>query len=232
VLLLGPIFREYSRACASLNIPARLILPANATPERIAILRSLGVELTLADPADGTEAARKKAISLADEYPDRYYYADQYNNPANPAAHYHSTGPEIVEQTEQRITHFVAGMGTSGTMMGTGTYLKEAVPDVQLIGVQPDSPMHGLEGLKHYASGRAPGLYNPELLDRTIPVPTETAYEMARSLARKEGMMVGVSAAAAAAAALDLARTLDHGVIVVLFPDSAMKYLNESFWEQ
>ncbi len=221
----------YATFCASLNIPARLILPANATPERIAILRSLGVELTLVDPSDGTEAARKKAIYLAEEYPDRYYYADQYNNPANPAAHYNSTGPEIVEQTGQRITHFIAGMGTSGTMMGTGTYLKEALPGVQLIGVQPDSPMHGLEGLKHYASGRAPGLYNPELVDNIMPVPTETAYEMARSLARQEGMMVGVSAAAAAAAALDLARTLDQGVIVVLFPDSAMKYLNEPFWE-
>lgn len=222
----------YATFCAALNIPAHLIIPANATPERLAILRSLGVELTLSDPVEGTEGARHQAVKLAASNPERYYYADQYNNPANASAHYHSTGPEILAQTEERITHFVAGLGTSGTMMGTGTCLKEALPDIQLVAVQPDSPIHGLEGLKHYASGNVPGIFNPELVDRTLEVGTELAYETARRLAREEGLMVGVSAAAATAAALKLAQELDHGVIVVLHPDSAMKYLHEPFWEQ
>lgn len=222
----------YATFCASLNIPLHLVLPASATPERIAILRALGAELTLADPEDGTEGARKKTIELAETHPERYYYADQYNNPANPAAHYQSTGPELYAQTEGRITHFVAGMGTSGTMMGTGSYLKEVNPEIQLIGVQPDAAKHGLKGLKHYATTRPPGLYDPDLLDRIAPVSTDRAHEMARKLSREEGLMVGVSAAAATAAALDVAKSLDHGTIVVLHPDSAMKYLNEPFWEE
>ncbi|MBN1264215.1 MAG: pyridoxal-phosphate dependent enzyme [Anaerolineales bacterium] len=222
----------YATFCAGLHIPAHLIIPANATPERLAILRSLGVELTLADPVEGTEGARKIAIDLAEAYPDKYFYADQYNNPENIHAHYQSTGPELLSQTENRITHFVAGLGTSGTMMGTGTYLKEFLPDVQLVAVQPDSPIHGLEGLKHYKSGNMPGLFNPGLIDRTIEVGTEDAYSIARRLAREEGLMVGVSAAAATEAALRLAHEIDHGVIIALHPDSALKYLNEPFWEQ
>jgi len=222
----------YATFCAGLHIPAHLVIPANATPERLAILRSLGVELTLADPVEGTEGARKIAVDLAASDPEKYFYADQYNNPANINAHYHTTGPEILSQTETRITHFIAGLGTSGTMMGTGTFLKQNLPDIQLVAVQPNSPIHGLEGLKHYASGNTPGIYDPRLIDRTMDVATERAYTMARRLAREEGLMVGVSAAAATDAALRLARELDEGVLVVLHPDSALKYLNEPFWEQ
>ena len=221
----------YATLCAALGIPVTLAIPANASPERLAILRALGAELVLTDPLEGSDGAIQVARRMAAEAPERYFYADQYNNPANWQAHYQTTGPEIVAQTSGQVTHFVAGLGTSGTMMGVGRYLREHLPGVQLIAVQPDTPFHGLEGLKHIPSAVQPGIYDPDLPDRTLEVSTEEAYAMTRRLARQEGLFVGVSSGAAALAALKVAAELDRGLVVTLFPDAGYKYLSETFWE-
>jgi cysteine synthase B len=164
---------------------------------------------------------------LAAEQPERYWYANQYDNPANWQAHYFSTGPEIVQQTGCRVTHFVAGLGTSGTLTGTGRYLKEYNSEIQLIAVQPSLPFHGLEGLKHMPTSIQPGIFNPALPDQTIPIETESAHEMVRRLAREEGLFVGISSGAAAVAALQVAATLEQGVVVAVFPDAGYKYLSD-----
>ena len=222
----------YATFGAVMDFGVTLALPENASAERITILRSLGAELILTDPLEGIDGAILKARQLAEERPDLYYYANQYDNNANWQAHYLSTGPEIVQQTGGNITHFVAGMGTSGTMMGAGRYLRHYNADIQLVAVQPDSPFHGLEGLKHMPSAIQPEILDLELPDRTIEVSTESAYEMVRRLAREEGIFAGISSGANAQAALNLARELDSGLIVTVFPDAGYKYLSEpAIWE-
>ncbi|MEE9616488.1 MAG: pyridoxal-phosphate dependent enzyme [Anaerolineae bacterium] len=188
--------------------------------------------MTLSDPAAGTDGARHLARELAAAEPDRYFHADQYSNPANPLAHYTTTGHEIWQQTEGRITHFVAGMGTSGTMMGVGRYLRERDAAVQLVGVQPDDSQNGIEGLKHLTTADAPAIYDPGLVDRVAEVSTGEAQAMARLLARQEGLFVGLSAGAAVVAALRVARELPHGVIVMLLPDGGFKYASAPFWAE
>ena len=187
--------------------------------------------MVLTDPLEGSDGAIKEARRLAAENPDRYYYANQYDNPANWQAHYATTGREILAQTGGRVTHFVAGLGTSGTLVGTGRRLKECNPAIRLVAVQPDAPFHGLEGLKHIATAIKPGIYDETIADLTVAMSTETAYEMTLRLAREEGLFVGVSAGAAVSAALDLARTLTQGVVVAILPDAGFKYLSENFWK-
>ena len=220
----------YATLCAPLGIPVHLTVPANASRERLAMLRSLGAELTLTDPSEGSDGARVVAAGIHAADPERFYYADQYAHTANWRAHFESTGPEVAAQTDGRVTHFVAGLGTSGTIVGAGRYLHQAVPGSQVIAVGPSTPLHGLEGLKHLPSSRRPEIYDPTAHDVLHEVDTEDAYAMARRLAQEEGLLVGVSAAAATVAALECARTLSEAVIVVLFPDSGLKYLSEPFW--
>jgi len=179
---------------------------------------------------DGTDGAQLEAKRRYAENPERYFYADQYNNPANWQAHYRTTGVEIWEQTGGRVTHFVAGLGTSGTMMGTGRRMREFNSTVQLISIQPSSPLHGLEGLKHMPTALHPGIYDETLVDENLEIATEDAFAMARRLAREEGLFVGVSAAAAVVAAVRVASSLREGVVVTILPDSGFKYVSERFW--
>lgn len=223
---------SYATFGAALDIPVTLALPANASPERISILRALGAELILTDPTEGSDGAILVARQLAAEKPDVYWYANQYHNPANWQAHYRSTGPEILCQTNEQVTHFVAGLGTSGTLMGTGRYLREQLRGVRIIAFQPDAAFHGLEGLKHMPTAIKPGIYDPSFADETLGIATEDAHRMVRRLAREEGLFVGISSAAAAVAALKVAEQLDEGVVVTLFPDAGYKYLSDkSLWE-
>jgi len=222
----------YATFGASYGIPVTLVIPANASPERIKILRALGAELILTDPLEGTDGAIQVARQMAEDEPERYYYADQYNNPANWQAHFNTTGPEVVYQTAGRITHFIAGLGTSGTLMGVARHLRRFNPQVEIIAVQPDGPFHGLEGLKHMRTALRPGIYDTSVPDQMIAVSTETAYAYTRSLAKQEGLFVGVSAGAAAAAAVQVALGLDEGTVVTILPDAGYKYLSEDFWEQ
>lgn len=220
----------YATFGATLGYRVKLVIPGNASRERFAILSALGADLTVSSPLEGSDGAIRMAGQIRDGSPDRFFYADQYNNPANWQAHYRSTGPEIVEQTAGRVTHFVAGLGTSGTMMGTGRFLKEYNPSIRLIAFQPDSAFHGLEGLKHMPTAIRPGIYDQTLPDENLSVSTEEAFEMARRLGREEGLFVGVSSAAAAVAALRVARSIRAGVVVTLFPDAGYKYVSENFW--
>jgi cysteine synthase B len=220
----------YAMIGASLGFPVKLCVPSNVTIERKRLLHAYGAELILTDPMDGSDGAIREARRQVAASPDRYFYPDQYNNEANWRAHYETTAPEILEQTEGRITHFVAGLGTSGTFMGTGRRLREAVSSVKLISFQPDSPLHGLEGLKHMETAIVPGIYDPSLADEDMRVSTEEAYTMVRRLAREEGLLVGISGGAALAGALTVARRVRNAVIVTIFPDSADKYMSERFW--
>jgi cysteine synthase B len=222
---------SYATLGVAMGIPVTLAIPTNASPERLTILRALGAKLVLTDPLEGSDGAIRVARKMVAEEPERYYFADQYNNPANWQAHYLNTGPEIVEQTGGQVTHFVAGMGTSGTLMGAGRYLRQYDPAIQIVAVQPDSAFHGLEGLKHMPTAIQPGIYDRYFPDLILEVSTEEAYEMTLKLAREEGLLVGISSGAAAAAALRLATELDHGVVVTVFPDAGYKYLSENFWE-
>ena len=203
----------------------RLCLPANASEEREKILAAYGADLVLTDPLEMTDGAIRKARALAAADPDRYFYADQYNNPANWQAHYETTAPEIWHQTGGRITHFIAGLGTGGTFVGTARRLIEFNPSVRLIEFQPDRPLHGIEGLKHMPSSLVPGIYDPTLANESLAIATEDAYEMVVRLAREEGLFVGISSGAAMAAALTVARRVREGVIVTVFPDGGGKYL-------
>lgn len=222
---------SYATFGAAMGIPVTFALPASASPERISILKALGAELILTDALDGSDGAILKARELAAEKPDLYWYANQYNNPANWQAHYLSTGPEIFAQTNGQVTHFVAGLGTSGTLMGTGRYLREQLPDVKILAFQPDAPFHGLEGLKHMPSAIKPGIYDESLAGTPLEVKTEAAYEMVGRLAREEGLFVGISSGAAAVAALETASQLDAGIVVTVFPDAGYKYLSDkSLW--
>lgn len=223
----------YATFGAALDIPVTLVMPANASPERIAILRALGAKLVLTDALEGSDGAIREARQLVVEQPDLYYYANQYDNPANWEAHYITTGPEIIAQTAGTITHFVAGLGTSGTLTGVSKALREFNPDIKMIAVQPDSPFHGLEGLKHMPTAIQPGIFNPDMPDQTIEVSTEQAYQMVACLARDEGYFVGISSGAAAVAALELASQQESGVIVTVFPDAGYKYLSDPhLWNQ
>ena len=221
---------------AALGFPVHLAMPTNVSPERKRILRAYGAKMDWTDPDQGSDGAIRRARELAGNDPDRFFYADQYSNDANWLAHYRTTGAEIWEQTAGRVTHFVAGLGTSGTFMGTTRRLKEFNSAIQAISFQPDSPFHGLEGLKFMGSSIVPAIYNPHLADRELEVDTEAAYDMAKRLARDEGILVGISAAAAVVACLKIAEEEStagrEAVIVTVLPDSADKYLSERFWEE
>jgi len=226
---------------AALGFGVTLCMPANVSVERKRILKAYGAEVIYTDPLESSDGAIRKARALYAQHPDRYYYADQYNNPANWQAHYETTGVEIWQQTEGRITHFVAGLGTTGTFVGVGRRLREYRRDIQLISLQPDSPFHGLEGLKHLETAIVPGIYDPTLANTNLEISTEDAYAMARRLAREEGLLVGVSAAAAVVGSLRVAEAIlrdaetrgiePHAVIVTILCDSADKYLSERFWD-
>ncbi|MBS1249627.1 MAG: Cysteine synthase [Chloroflexi bacterium] len=221
----------YATFGASLDVPVTLVIPENVSPERVAILRALGAELIFTDPMEGSDGAIHAVRKLAKQHPERYYYANQYDNPANWQAHYHATGPEIITQTAGEITHFVAGLGTSGTFMGVSRALREHDPSVKAIAVQPEAAFHGLEGLKHMTTAIQPKIYDPEAPDQILGVATEAAYEMVRRLAREEGYFVGISSGAAAVAALQVAAQLEEGVVVTVFPDAGYKYLSdEALW--
>jgi len=221
----------YAMLGAAKGYKVKLFLPANASKERIAILRAYGAELILTDPLEGSDGAIRAVRELIAQQPGDYFYADQYNNAANWRAHYNGTGVEVWNQTEGAVTHFVAGLGTTGTLMGTGRRLKAYNPDLVNVALQPDSAFHGLEGLKHIPTAIKPGIYDEFFPDQQIGISTEDTYVMARRLAREEGYLVGISAAAAAVGSLqvaeDLAASGQPGVIVTLFPDNAYKYLSE-----
>ncbi len=225
----------YAMIAASRGYKVKLCLPKNASEERKRILRAYGAELVLTDPLAGSDGAILEVRRIVAEDPDKYFYPDQYNNPANWQAHYETTGVEIFRQTNGRITHFVAGLGTSGTFIGVGRRLRELKPDVRLISMQPDSPYHGLEGMKHMESAIVPGIYDSSLADEEIEVATEDAHAMARRLAREQGWFVGVSAAANVVAALDVARRIgeiESGVIVTILCDGGSRYLSDKFWDE
>ena len=222
----------YAMICAERGYRCKLALPRNASSERKQNLQAYGAELILTDPTEGTDGAQRYVKRLVDANPDTYFYPDQYNNDANWRAHYETTAMEIWRQTGGRITHFVTGLGTSGTFMGVTRRLKELNPAIECISMQPDGPLHGLEGLKHMPTALVPGIYDPELADRQIEVATEDAQQMALRLAREEGILVGVSSGGNLAAAMRVASELKQGVVVTIFCDSAAKYLSESFWRE
>lgn len=221
----------YAMIGAAKGYQVKLCLPENASPERKLILRAFGVELVLTDPLEGgTDGAIREVRRMVAADPERYFYPDQYSNDSNWRAHFDGTGPEIIEQTGGRVTHFVAGLGTSGTFMGTSRALRRFNPAIKCYSFQPDSPFHGLEGLKHMATAMVPKIYDSSLADEDLAVSTEDAYALVRRLAREEGLLVGISSGAALAATLQVARRLTAGVVVTVFPDGAEKYFSESFW--
>lgn len=221
----------YAMIGAAKGYPVKLCLPENASPERKQILRAFGVDLVLTDPLEGgTDGAIREVRRLVAADPDRYFYPDQYSNDSNWRAHFDTTGPEIIEQTGGRITHFVAGLGTSGTFMGTSRALRRFNAAIQCHSFQPDSPFHGLEGLKHMATAMVPRIYDATVADEDLAVSTEDAYQYVRRLAREEGLLVGISSGAALAATLTVAKRLTEGVVVTVFPDGAEKYFSEAFW--
>jgi len=219
----------YAMMGAAMGYTVTLCVPENVTPERKRILRAYGAELVFTNPLEGSDGAIRMAQKLNDAEPGKYFYADQYNNPFNWRSHYDTTGPEILKQVGARLTHFVAGLGTSGTFIGVGRRLREFKRDVVLASVQPDSPLHGLEGLKHMESAIVPGIYDSSLADEDVRVGTEESYEMTRRLAQEEGLLVGISSGANLAGALKIARK--DSVIVVVFCDGGERYLSERFWE-
>lgn len=209
-----------------------LCVPSNLSPERRRTLRAYGAELVFTPATEGTDGAQRKAQALAALDPDKYWYFDQYNNDANWRAHFETTGPEIYDQTRGRITHLVATLGTTGTFVGVGRFLRKVTPNVRLVAVQPDSPFHGIEGVKHLESALVPGIWDPTLVDEFMAVATEDAQAAARRLAREEGYLVGTSSGAALDASLRLAERIREGVIVMVFPDAGDKYLGERYWEE
>jgi len=224
----------YAMICAAKGYRVKLCLPANASPERKEILRAYGAELVLTDPGEGSDGAFRTCQKIYEQDPETYFYPDQYSNPANWQAHYETTGPEIIEQTAGRITHFVAALGTTGTFTGVTRKLKRDLPGVQCISVQPASPLHGLEGTKHMPTSIKPGIYDPALADDNLWIETEDAYALARRLAREEGLLVGISAAANVLAATRVAEQVSKkqqsGSVVTILCDGGQKYLSESFW--
>lgn len=223
----------YATIGAAIGYGVTLALPANASPERVRTLRALGAELILTSASEGMDLAIHTIRNLVASEPERYFYPDQYSNPANPQAHYESTAPEIWQQTDGQISHFVAALGTSGTFMGTTRRLREYNPQIQALAVQPDSPYHALEGVKHMAStSLVPTIYDATAPTAILEVTSEAAFTMARRLARSEGLLVGISAAANVVAALRVAQQLTEGVVVTILCDSANRYLSERFWEE
>lgn len=222
----------YAMIGAARGYKVRLCLPRNVTPERKKILSAYGAEIVYTPPAEQSDGAIRVVKQMYAENPDLYFYPDQYGNDANWQAHFKTTGPEIWQQTEGRVTHFVAGLGTTGTMMGVGRYLHSVNPAIKLTSMQPDSPFNGLEGLKHLETAIVPPIYDPTVADDAIECRTEDAYVMVKRLAREEGLLVGVSAGANVHSALQVAKTAPKGsVIVTILCDSADRYLSERFWE-
>jgi cysteine synthase B len=221
----------YAMIGAARGYPVKLCMPENVTPERKRILRAYGAELVLTDPMEGSDGAIREVRRIYELDRERYYYPDQYSNPVNWQAHYNTTGPELMAQTDGAITHFVAGLGTSGTFMGTGRYLREHKPTVTLVSVQPETALHGLEGMKHMESALVPAIYDATLADIDLRVGTEDSYILTRRLATEEGLLVGISSGAALSASLKIASTIEDGIIVMIFSDGGEKYLSERFWE-
>ncbi|MGI0154857.1 MAG: PLP-dependent cysteine synthase family protein [Thermoplasmata archaeon] len=217
----------YAMLGARLGFGVELFLPRNASPERVSRIRAYGASIVFTDPAEGTDGAQRQALRRARDEPSRYFYADQYNNPENPGAHYRHTGPEILQQTGARLTHLVAGVGTGGTISGRARYLKQERPEVRVVGVEPAGPVHGIEGLKHLPSALRPSTYDETLIDDTIRIETEVAQRMQRRLAVEEGLAVGVSSGAAVAAALGVGRSDPGAVIVTLLPDADRRFAPE-----
>ena len=215
---------------AALGYPVELVMPANVSEERKKIVRAYGAKVIYSDPLEGSDGAIRLCRNIIAANRERYFKPDQYFNEVNPLAHYESTGPEIWDATNGMITHFVAGIGTGGTIMGTGRYLKERNPQVQVIAVEPDDAWHGLEGLKHMASSIVPGIYHEERLDRKISVGTDAAYETVYRLGAEEGLVVGQSSGAAMVGALQVATEIDAGVIVLIFCDFGDRYLSTNLW--
>jgi cysteine synthase B len=222
----------YAMIGAAKNFHVRLWMPSNVSEERKHILKAYGAEIVYTDPMEGSDGAILRVREAVKENPGLYYYANQYENESNWRAHFKSTAPEIFEQTSGRITHFVAGLGTSGTFIGTARRLKELNPKIRCVSFQPDSPFHGLEGMKHMPTAMKPGIYDENVADENLEIATEDAHRMTLRLAREEGMLVGVSAGAAMVAALKLANRLAEGVVVTIFPDGGDKYLSERFWDE
>jgi S-sulfo-L-cysteine synthase (O-acetyl-L-serine-dependent) len=222
----------YAMICAARDYRVKLCVPGNVSPERKRILKAYGAEIEFTDPMEGSDGAIRHVRALVEEEPDVYFYANQYDNPANWGAHYRTTAPEIFEQTQGRVTHYVAGLGTSGTFIGTARRLKELNPRIQCLSFQPDSPFHGLEGMKHMPTAFPPGIYDARVADENLEISTEDAHIMTLRLAREEGLLVGVSSGAAMVAALQVANRLTRGVVVTIFPDSGDKYLSERFWDE
>lgn len=220
----------YAMIGAAKGLDVELVMPENVSAERKHIVHAYGAMTTFTDPLEGSDGAILKARALAAQYPEKYFYADQYNNDANWRAHYETTAPELWAQTARRITHFVAGVGTSGTLMGTGRRLKELNPAIQIVAVEPADELQIIEGLKHMATALAPGIYDPHFAERKMAVEAEDAYLTARAVARTEGLFVGFSAGAAIFAARQLAREVEDAVIVVLLPDGGEKYQSTALW--
>jgi cysteine synthase B len=220
----------YAMLGAALDVPVELVVPASASDERKRILAAYGATVILSDPYDGSDGAIREARARAVMAPDHYYYADQYNNPANLAAHERTTGPELWRQTAGRVTHLVAGLGTTGTLIGAGRFLKAKKPSISLVGVQPAESFHGIEGLKHLPTAIVPGIYDASVPDREFGVVTEEAFELARRLARIEGLFAGTSTGAALAVGRELAARGEGGVVIVIAPDGGLKYLSSGLW--
>lgn len=221
----------YAMIGAVLGFRVELCMPRNVSVERKRILRAYGADILYTDPMEGSDGAILKSKELLESNPDKYFKPDQYNNPSNPKAHMLGTAREIMAQTDGEVTHFVAAIGTGGTVMGTGAGLRQLKPGVRIFAAEPDNPFHGLEGLKHMASSIMPGIYHEDQLDGKIPIETEGAYEMTRRLAREEGILCGQSSGATALAALEIARSLDEGVVVAVFADRGDKYMTTRVWE-
>jgi cysteine synthase B len=213
-----------------LGYPVELVMPSNVSAERKRIIEAYGAKVIYSDPLEGSDGAIRRCRKILEENPGKYFKPDQYFNPMNSQAHYETTGPEIYRQTGGQITHFIAGIGTSGTIMGTGRYLKEKNPKIRVIAVEPDDALHGLEGLKHMATSIVPGIYHERELDEKIPASTEDAYAMVYRLSQEEGVLVGQSSGAALHATLQIARKLRAGVLVTVFPDFGDKYLTTNLW--
>ena len=221
----------FSMFGAALGYNVKLFLPANTGTERKRIMKNYGAEIVETNPLEGSDGAFLAVREEVQKYPDRYFYPDQYNNPANPLAHFHGTVAEVWQQTEGRVSHFITSMGTSGTFMGTSRRLKQENPDIKTIAIQPASPLHGIEGTKHMASTIKPGVLDEAIQDGIITVSTEEAYALARRLAKEEGLFVGISAGANVAGALKLAKTLPPGSLVVtVLCDGGLRYISEEFW--
>ena len=221
----------YAMVGAAKGYRVRLVMPTNVSEERKQLVTAFGAEIVYSDPLEGSDGAIRVARRMRDENPDLYYFPDQYNNPNNWQAHYHGTGVEIWRQTEGRVTHFIAGLGTSGTFMGTTRRLKEHNPDIHCVSVQPDEPWHGLEGLKHMETSIVPGIYDENLADENMGVSTEDAYEVARALARSEGVLIGHSSGAALWAAREVGRRTGEGVVVIVFADGGDRYLSSGLYQ-